>query len=214
MVAHFLNHDLNGLLTAYGYFAVLGFVLIETSGIPVPGETMLILAGAFAGTTHKLSIELVILAGIGGAILGDNIGYWAGRTGGYRLLRRYGHLIHVDESTLKIGVYLFKRYGSGIVFFARWIPVLRMWGALLAGAYQFDWNRFLIYNAAGGIVWATFYGMLAYFFGGLLRRSEGPMTYGALGLAAAIIAGFFFLERRNHERWKAEAERAFPGRLR
>lgn len=214
MVAHFLNHDLNGLLTAYGYFAVLGFVLIETSGIPVPGETMLILAGAFAGTTHKLSIELVILAGIGGAILGDNIGYWAGRTGGYRLLRRYGHLIHVDESTLKIGVYLFKRYGSGIVFFARWIPVLRMWGALLAGAYQFDWNRFLIYNAAGGIVWATFYGMLAYFFGGLLRRSEGPMTYGALGLAAAIIAGFFFLERHNHERWKAEAERAFPGPLR
>lgn len=213
-MAHFLTHDLNGILSAYGYLAVLGFVLVETSGIPVPGETMLILASAFAGTTHKLSIELVILAGIGGAIIGDNIGYWVGRTGGYRLLRRYGHLIHVDESTLKIGLYLFKRYGSGIVFFARWIPVLRMWGALLAGAHQFDWKRFLIFNAAGGVAWATFYGVLAYYFGDLLRRTESTVTYGALALAAAIVAGFIYVERRNRERWKAEAERAFPGPLR
>lgn len=213
-MVHLFSHDLNGILTSYGYFAVLGFVLIETSGIPVPGETMLIVAGAFAGTTHHLSILLVIASAAGGAVIGDNIGYWVGRTGGYRLLRRYGHIIHVHESTLKMGLYLFKRYGSGIVFFARWIPVLRMWGALLAGAHQFEWKRFLIYNAAGGIAWAVFYGTLAYFFGDLLRRAESTITFAAIGLAVAIVAGFFIVERRNHDRWKAEAERAFPGPLR
>jgi membrane protein DedA with SNARE-associated domain len=213
-VSHFLTHDLNGILSSYGYFAVFGFVLIETSGIPFPGETMLILASAFAGSTHKLSIYWIIAAAAVAAIIGDNIGYWIGRTGGYKFLRKYGHVIHVDESSMKIGLYLFKCYGSGIVFFARWIPLLRIWGALLAGAHQFEWKRFIVYNAAGGILWATFYGVIAYFFGDLLRQAEGAITYAGFGLAAIIIVGFWFVERRNREHWKQRAEAAFPGPLR
>lgn len=210
---HFLTYDLNGILTGYGYFAVFGFVLIETSGIPFPGETMLILASAFAGSTHKLSIYWIIAAAAVAAIIGDNIGYWIGRTGGYKLLRKYGHLIHVDESSLKIGAYLFKCYGSGIIFFARWIPLLRIWGAMLAGAHRFEWKKFIIYNAAGGILWATFYGVAAYFFGDLLRRAEGAITYAGFGLAAIIIIGFYVLERRNRAQWKSRAEAIFPGPL-
>lgn len=207
------THELNALLSAYGYGAVLVFVLIETSGIPFPGETMLVLAGAFAGSTHKLSIYFVILAAIVGAIAGDNIGFWIGRTGGFKLLKRYGHIIHVHEADIKIGLYLFKKYGSGIVFLARWIPLLRMWGALLAGAMRFEWKRFLIYNAAGGILWATFYGVLAYFFGDLLKRVESTTLYAALGLAALLIVLFFVIERRKHEEWKQAAERAYPDPL-
>src|SRR5690348_18032755 len=127
-----------------------------------------------------------------------------------RLLKKYGHVVHVQEADLKIGLYLFKRYGSVIVFLARWIPLLRMWGALLAGSMRFDWKRFLLFNALGGIAWATFYGVMAYFFGDLLRRVESTSFFGALGFAVFLIVLFFFIERRKHEEWKQKAQEAFP----
>lgn len=207
------THAFQAILGTYGYFAVFVFVLIETSGIPFPGETMLVLAGAFAGSTHKLTIYWVIIAAIVGAIIGDNIGFWVGRWGGMRLLKRYGHVVHVQEGDLKIGLYLFDRYGSAIVFFARWIPLLRMWGALMAGSMRFDWKRFLLFNALGGIAWATFYGTMAYFFGDLLRRVETTSFFAALGLAVFLLALFFFIERRKHEEWKQKAQAAFPDPL-
>ncbi len=163
--------------------------------------------------THRLSIYFVVLAAAAGAIIGDNIGFWIGHAGGYRLIKRYGRVVHFDEDNLKIGLYLFQRYGGAIVFVARWIPLLRMWGAVLAGSLQLDWKRFLIYNAAGGIVWAAFYGGLAYAFGDALQRVEGATAYGALGLAAAIVIAFFIYERRTHDRWLRRAQEAFPGPL-
>src|SRR5690348_17474525 len=101
--------DLTHLLTTYGYWAVLVFVAIESIGIPFPGETMLLVAAIYAGRTHHLSIPLVIVAAAAGAIIGDNIGFWIGREGGYRLLRRYGRYIRLDERKLKLGQYLFRR---------------------------------------------------------------------------------------------------------
>src|SRR5438876_11058462 len=94
---HLATSELTHFLTAYGYWAVLFFVAIESTGIPFPGETMLLIAAVFAGTTHQLSIPLVILAAASGAILGDNLGFWVGREGGFRLLRRYGRYIRLDE---------------------------------------------------------------------------------------------------------------------
>ncbi len=96
---HFATSELTNFLMTYGYWAVLVFVAIESTGIPFPGETMLLVASIYAGTTHRLAIPLVIAAAAAGAILGDNLGYWVGREGGYRLLRRYGHYIHIDEPT-------------------------------------------------------------------------------------------------------------------
>src|SRR5450759_335555 len=104
---HIATSDLTHLLTTYGYWAVLVFVGIESIGIPFPGETMLLVAAIYAGRTHQLLIPLVIIAAAAGAIIGDNIGFWIGREGGYRLLRRYGRYIRLGERRLKLGQYLF-----------------------------------------------------------------------------------------------------------
>src|SRR2546422_86790 len=152
---HVTSSDLIHLLATYGYWAVAVFVTIESTGIPFPGETMLLVAAIYAGTTHRLSLPLVILAAASGAIVGDNIGFWVGREGGYRLLRRYGRFIHLDERKLKLGQYLFSKHGGKVVFFGRFIAVLRAWAAFLAGTNRMRWDRFLLFNALGASSWAS-----------------------------------------------------------
>ena len=210
---HFATHDLTHLLNTYGYWAVLLFVAIESTGIPFPGETMLLLAAIYAGSTHHLSIPFVILAAAAGAILGDNLGFWVGREGGYRLLRRYGKYIRVEERRLKLGQYLFRRHGGKVVFFGRFVAVLRAWAAFLAGTNRMPWSRFLVFNAAGGIVWASLYGTGGYLLGDNVHRLTGTVGTVAVVLAAlAIVAAFLYL-RRNERRLADEAERAMPGPL-
>jgi len=210
---HFATHDLTHLLTAYGYWAVLIFVAIESTGIPFPGETMLLIAAIYAGTTHHLAIPFVIVAAAVGAILGDNLGFWVGREGGYRLLRRYGHYIRLEEHRLKLGQYLFRQHGGKVVFFGRFVAVLRAWAAFLAGTNRMPWPRFLAFNAAGGIVWATLYGLGGYALGDNVHRLTGPVGLVAVALGAlAIVAAIVYL-RRNEARLQEEAERALPGPL-
>src|ERR1700730_13454342 len=151
---HLATPELTHFLTIYGYWAVLLFVAIESIGIPFPGETMLLVAAIYAGTTHQLSLPLVITAAAAGAILGDNLGFWAGHEGGYRLLRRYGRFLRLDERKLKLGLYLFMRHGGKVVFFGRFFALLRMWAAFLAGTNRMGWKRFLLFNALGGMLWA------------------------------------------------------------
>src|SRR5260370_9299682 len=98
---------------------------MESPGIPFPGETMLLISAIAAGTTHQLSIAWVTVAAASGAILGDNLGFWVGREGGYRLLRRYGRSIHLEERRLKLGQYLFLKHGGKVVFFGRFVAGLR-----------------------------------------------------------------------------------------
>jgi len=210
---HFATHDLTHLLNAYGYWAVLLFVAIESTGIPFPGETMLIIAAIYAGTTHHLAIPFVIAAAAAGAILGDNLGFWVGREGGYRLLRRYGRYIRLEERRLKLGQYLFRQHGGKVVFFGRFVAVLRAWAAFLAGTNRMPWPRFLAFNAAGGIVWATLYGLGGYALGDNVHRLTGPVGLVAVALGAlAIVAAIVYL-RRNEARLQEEAERALPGPL-
>ena len=147
---HLATAELTYFLTAYGYWAVLLFVAIESTGIPFPGETMLLVAAIYAGMTHRLAIPLVIAAAALGAIVGDNLGYWVGREGGYRLLRRYGRYIRLDERKMKLWQYLFRKYGDKVVFFGRFIAILRAWAAFLAGVNRMPWGSFLLYNALGG----------------------------------------------------------------
>ena len=209
----FFTSDLSHLLTIYGYWAVFFFVAIESTGIPFPGETMLLVAAIYAGATHKLFIPLVIAAAAGGAILGDNLGYWVGREVGYRLLRRYGHYLRLEERRLKLGQYLFMKYGSKVVFFGRFVAVLRAWAAFLAGVNWMPWARFLLFNALGGILWATLYGLGGYFLGGNVHRLTGPIGIITVVLAALIIIVFLIFLRRNERRLEDEAERALPGPL-
>ncbi len=210
---HLTGSDLTHLLTTYGYWAVLVFVAIESTGIPFPGETMLIIAAIYAGTTHHLSILFVILAAASGAILGDNLGFWVGREGGYRLLRRYGRYIRLDERKLKLGQYLFQKHGGKVVFFGRFIAVLRAWAAFLAGTNRMRWPSFLLFNALGGILWATLFGLGGYFLGGRVQQLTGPVGIITIVLAALIIIAFLIFIRRNEKRLEDEAERALPGPL-
>ena len=210
---HLATSTLTHLLASYGYLAVLLFVAIESTGIPFPGETMLLVAALAAGTSHQLSIALVIVAGALGAILGDNLGFWVGREGGYRLLRRYGRYIHLEERRLKLGQYLFLKHGEKVVFFGRFVAVLRAWADFLAGTNRMAWQRFLLSNAAGGIVWAALYGLGGYFLGDNIHRLVGPVGVLFLVLAVLLIIAGIVIVRRNEERLEDEAERALPGPL-
>jgi len=201
------------LLQSYGYIAVLVFVAIESTGIPFPGETILIIAAIYAGTTHHLAIPFVIASAALGAILGDNLGFWVGREGGYRLLRRYGRYVHLDERKLKLGQYLFQKHGNKVVFFGRFVAVLRAWSAFLAGTNRMRWPSFLLFNALGGIVWAAIFGLGGYFLGDRVHQITGPVGIVAIVLAAIILIAFFNSLRRNEKRLEDEAERAVPGPL-
>jgi membrane protein DedA with SNARE-associated domain len=214
VVAFFSHHQLTHILATYGYWAIGGIVGLESMGIPLPGETILVTAAIYAGATGNLDIALVIAAAATGAIVGDNIGYWIGRRGGYPLLLKYGSRIRLNERRIKLGQYMFLRYGGAIVFFGRFIAILRVLAALLAGANRMGWLRFLAYNAAGGIIWTTIYGGAAYYFGDelhLLRRSTGLAVAG--GTIIAIIIGLILL-RRYETYLEVQAERALPGPLR
>jgi membrane protein DedA with SNARE-associated domain len=210
---HLATSTLTHLLASYGYLAVLLFVAIESTGIPFPGETMLLVAAIAAGTTHRLSIAWVIVAAASGAILGDNLGFWVGREGGYRLLRRYGRSIHVEEQRLKLGQYLFLKHGGKVVFFGRFVAVLRAWAAFLVGTNRMHWPRFLLFNAAGAFVWVTLYGLGGYFLSDNIHRLVGPVGIVFLVLAVLLIIAGIIIVRRNEERLEDEAELALPGPL-
>lgn len=203
----------NQVLHGYGYWAVFGIVGLESMGVPLPGETTLIAAAVYAGATHQLAIELVVLAAIGGAVIGDNLGYVIGHWGGYRLLRRYGRYIRLDEGRIKLGRYIFLKHGGKVVFFGRFVSVLRTYAAFLAGTTRMPWPRFFVFNASGGTVWALIWGLGAYFLGQQLTKLNGPLTI-ALGVIAVIaIVGFLVFLNRNERRLQQDAERAFPGPL-
>jgi membrane protein DedA with SNARE-associated domain len=125
--------SIGSLIESYGYLAVFVLVGVESLGIPLPGETALITAAIYAGHTHRLNPWLIFLVASAAAIIGDNIGYWIGDKGGYRLARRYGSKVRLDERKLKIARYLFDRHGGKVVFFGRFVSVLRTYAAFLAG---------------------------------------------------------------------------------
>lgn len=155
----------------------------------------------------------MIVAGASGAILGDNLGYWIGREGGYRLLRRYGHYLRLDERKLKLVQHFFRKHGGKVVFFGRFIAVLRVWAAFLAGTNRMLWASFLLFNALGGITWAMLYGLGGYFLGENVHRLTGPIRLIMLVLGLLIIIASQVLVRRNERRLEEEAEQTLPGPL-
>ena len=211
--AFFSTHTLDTLLSNYGYAAVFVFVMIESLGVPFPGETMVITAALYAGSTHRLSVWLIWLSAAAGAIVGDNIGYAIGRWGGFRLLVRHGSKIRLNEAKLKVGKLMFDRYGGRVVFFGRFVSILRTYAAFLAGTNQMAYLRFFAFNASGGIVWAAVYSFGFYYAGGALKAARGPFDYAIGGAAVVIVVGFVWWLRHNEKRLEQQAELAYPGPL-
>jgi membrane protein DedA with SNARE-associated domain len=213
LAAFFSTHTLDSLLQNYGYAAVFAFVGIESLGIPFPGETMVIAAALYAGLTHHLDVWLIWGTAAAGAILGDNVGFAIGHWGGYRLVVRYGPKVRLNDAKLKVGRLIFDRHGGKVVFFGRFVSILRTYAAFLAGTLRMPYWRFLVFNAAGGIIWSGIYAVGFYYAGSALKSVRGPVDYG-LG-AAAVVAVVLFIVwlRRNERKLEAEAERTYPGPL-
>jgi membrane protein DedA with SNARE-associated domain len=179
-----MNHFIQGHIDSAGLWLVFLLVMLESAGIPLPGETALITAGLLAARGH-FEIAEVIAVAAAAAIVGDNCGYWVGRTWGRQLLTRWRRLERFSKRVLPPSERFFARHGGKTVFIARFVAVLRVTAAWLAGVNHMTWWRFLFWNAAGGVLWATGVGLLAYYAG--KAAADAFSRYGLFG-AAAIIA--------------------------
>lgn len=189
----------------YGYWIVLVAVALESLGVPFPGETALLAAAVYAGTTGRLNIVGVIVAAAVGAILGDNIGYSIGRIGGYPLVRTLTRLLRIEDKSLYYTERFFARHGNKTVFLGRFFSLLRTYVALFAGINRMPWRSFLFWNAAGGIVWAIAYGLLGYILGrnlpllGAVLRVLGIGGIVALVVFVVIVVALWLVRRRRLE---------------
>jgi len=175
-------------LDDYGLYFLFVVVALESFGLPLPGETALVLASVAASQGHY-DIAAVIAVTAAAAIVGDNAGYWVGRTGGRKLIERWSLLRRWTDRVLPPAERFFARHGGKTIFIARFVTVLRVTAAWMAGVSRMDWWRFLFWNATGGIVWATGYGLAAYFAGKAV--ADAIAHYGALG--GGILVGLVVL---------------------
>ncbi|HEY2637144.1 MAG TPA: DedA family protein [Solirubrobacteraceae bacterium] len=190
-----------------GYLAVAVLVGLESMGVPSPGETALV-AGAIAASTGKLDIVPVIALAAAAAIIGDNIGYAIGRAGGRKLLLRPGPFQARRIELIEAGDQFFARHGGKAVFFGRWVALVRVTAAWMAGANHMPRGRFFVYNALGGISWAVSIGLVAYALG-----ETGAHVLTRAGTVGAAIVGAVLLvlllvwhRRRVHRRRAAAAD--------
>lgn len=204
---------LQGIIESFGYFAVFGLIAAESVGIPLPGETALIIAGTYAGHTHHMNPWVIWAVAASAAIIGDNVGFWAGREGGYRLARRYGPRVGLDERKLKTARYLFDRHGAKVVFFGRWVSILRTYAAFLAGTSRMKWDKFLPANALGGVLWSGVYTFVAYFAGHALERASGTIDIIIGVTAAVVIVVTLYFVRHVFSKLADRAEQEYPGPL-
>ena len=184
--------SLTHFFTSHGLPLLFAVVLLESLGIPLPGETALIAFGILA-SQGNYAIVWVIVVAAAGAIVGDNLGYWViGRWGGRALFERWAFLRRYAERFLPAAERLMARHGGKTVFFGRFVTVLRYTAAWVAGIGRMEWWKFLFWNAAGGIIWATAVGLVAYYSGH--AAADAIQRYGiwaAGGIAVLLVVGWF-----------------------
>jgi membrane protein DedA with SNARE-associated domain len=204
-------HQLLQFFVEYGYLAVVVAVLVDSFGLPIPGEITVILASVYSVGAHRLSIVLVVGAAALGAVVGDNITYSLGRWGGYPLLERYGKFLHLGPRRLRLARYLYERYGGHLVFAGRFIPILHIWSAVLAGVSLMNRPRFMATNAAGAVGWAALLGLAGYTFGDAAIHLGGALAGLGAPLALVIVALILLWVHHNERKWMEELERTAPG---
>ena len=189
-------------MLAYGYWAVFFGVMLENAGLPVPGETILLVAGYFA-STGVFRVPLVMLIAAGGAVVGDNIGFAVGHHYGRPFLLKVGRFFFLTPKRLEHMENYFKSHGNKTILVARFITGLRVFAALLAGASKMPWRVFVVYNIAGAVLWSITITLLGYLFGQslpLLVKWVGRS--GTILLVAAIIVGLVIWKARRHRKEK------------
>lgn len=207
-LASFLNQaSVDDLVGSYGYLAIFVIILLESAGIPLPGETTLVAAAVYAGSHDTLDIRWVIATAAAAAVVGDNVGYWLGRTLGRTLVLRWGAWIGLGQRKLDLGEYLFLRHGGKIIFLGRFVALLRVFAAVLAGVNRFPAGRFLLFNVLGGITWAIAFGIGGFVLGQTFRRVAGPLGWLTFAAATVILFLGWRYYKHHEEQLLRTAER-------
>jgi len=204
------------LIEHYGYLVILFGVMLESTGVPLPGETILLASGVLVQQGH-LDLGDAIVFGILGAVIGDQIGYWAGREGGRPFVLRWGRYVLITSERLARAEAFFERHGGKAVFLARFFSGFRVFGALVAGISRMRWGTFILYNALGGAVWATAVVLVGYFLGSsleLVQRWLGRATLVLVAMLALVVAFYLAYRWAAHNRGRlvgwGEAVLAYP----
>jgi membrane protein DedA with SNARE-associated domain len=198
---------LRNAVVQYGYWAVGGALLLENAGIPVPGETILLLASFLAYSEHDLRLPWIIVVATIAATVGDNLGFALGYYGGRPLLLRYQTIFRIKNATISRGEELFAKYGSVTVFFARFVFGMRIIAGPMAGVLRMSWRKFLVFNFLGAVVWVSVISSAGYLFGRHWDRlEEGLNQFNVVALVIVlVIAGAWWW--RNRKNGKAAAGR-------
>lgn len=201
------------LLHRYGLLALFAAIGLESMGVPLPGETALVVVTAYAAHAQVWSPMLIFAVAASAAVVGDNLGYLLGRWGGWPLVHRYGRYVRLYESRLKVARYVFARHGGPVVLLGRFVALLRTTSAFLAGVNHMPWRRFLVFNAVGGILWAGLWTAVAWTVGGRFDPQGGLLHWALLGLVVVGLVATTVVVRRRWDGLTAAAEAAYPAAL-
>jgi membrane protein DedA with SNARE-associated domain len=198
-----MNHSIfemvRNAVVHYGYWAVAGALLLENAGVPLPGETILLMASFLAYSEHDLRLPWIIVVATIAATAGDNLGFALGHYGGRPLLARYQAFFRIKDATVARGESLFEKYGSLTIFFARFVFGMRIIAGPLAGVLRMHWRRFAVFNFLGAGLWVTVISVAGYLFGqhwGRLERIVQRFDVAVAILAVLVVAWLWWRKRR------------------
>jgi membrane protein DedA with SNARE-associated domain len=200
-MSHHLLDLLRNALVQYGYWGLALTLLLENAGVPVPGETILLMASFLAYSERELQLVWVIVIGTMAATIGDNLGYALGAFGGRPMLRRYQSVFRIQEKTILRGEDMFARYGPSTIFFARFVFGMRIVAGPLAGVLRMPWRRFLIFNFLGAAVWVTVISTVGYLFGRHWERLAAGLKRldAAIAIVVLLIAAIWWWKNRRRD---------------
>lgn len=199
-MTHHIFDLLRSALAHYGYWAIAGALLLENAGVPVPGETVLLLASFLAYSERSLQLPWIIMVGTVAATLGDNVGYAIGHYGGRRLLDRYRNIFRVSDEAVARGERLFLRYGAVTILFARFVFGMRVIAGPMAGVLRMPWKKFAVFNFLGAGLWVTVISVLGFAFGSrwkLLMQFMKRFDLALVAVFVVIIAAMWWRSRRE-----------------
>jgi len=207
---HWFYHMVRYALGNYGYWAVLGGLLLEDMGVPIPGETTLVFASFLAHKGTQLEIGWVIVVGIFAATMGDNLGFFVGRKLGRRLIRWMKKIFRLDDLDIDAAKDMLHRHGGATIFWARFIFGLRTVAGPLAGVLGMEWKRFVVFNALGAAVWVTVISFIGYGFANEFNTLLGYMEKASWAIAAVLFAVAYLIWRHQKKTYRKTHQRPTP----